>query len=54
MSQFFYSFFFFFLSSVIFSVLSVSIKYLMLQEITLISVVYHVEPPIDHAQLFPS
>lgn len=54
MSQFFILLELFFLSSVIFSVLSVSIKYLMLQEITLISVVYHVKPPIDQAQLFPS
>ena len=45
---------FFFLSSMIFSVLSVSIKYLMLQEIPLVSVVYHAEPPIDQTQLFPS
>ena len=44
----------FFLSSMIFSVLSVSIKYLMLQEIPLVSLVYHAEPPIDQTQLFPS
>ena len=44
----------FFLSSMIFSVLSVSIKYLMLQEIPLVSLVYYAEPPIDQTQLFPS